>query len=204
MIFVKTNRVKNLTALVETKYLSLYDTEYENKKGMKKHWAIASRKDFNTLKQKFFQNKKQPIDAVIIAALHKESNKLILIRQFRVPLNDYIYELPAGLVDGDETFECAAIRELKEETGLTLTKINKEKSVSRLYVSPGMTDESLAMVYCTCEGEISKEFLEDDEDIETILVSQDDAKKLLKENANMDIKAWMALQSFASLGDEIF
>ncbi|SKA86317.1 ADP-ribose pyrophosphatase [Clostridium sp. USBA 49] len=198
------NRIKNLTVLAQTKYLSLYDAEYINKKGIKKHWTIASRKDFNTLKEKFFKGREQNIDAVIIAALHKESKSLVLIKQFRVPLNDYVYEIPAGLLDGNETIEQAVKRELKEETGLNLIKINNEKSKNKVYVSVGMTDESVAMVYCTCEGEISNKYLEDDEDIETILVSQEKAKELLKQNINMDIKAWMTLQVFASLGEDLF
>ena len=44
-----------------------------------------------------------------------------LVKEFRVPINKYIYELPAGLVDSDdENFESAVKRELKEETGLDI------------------------------------------------------------------------------------
>ena len=43
----------------------------------------------------------------------------MLIRQYRYPLDAYIYELPAGLVDGDETPAQAAVRAMKEATGLT-------------------------------------------------------------------------------------
>lgn len=201
---MKINRIKKLTILAETKYLNLYEAEYENRKGDTKHWTIASRKDFDTLKGKFFEGKKQNIDAVIIAALHKESNCLVLIRQFRVPLNDYVYEIPAGLLDGDEPIEHAVDRELREETGLKLIKINHEKSKDKIYVSVGMTDEAVAMVYCTCEGEISNKYLEDDEDIEAVLISQEEAKELLKKDINMDIKALMTLQGFAALGDALF
>lgn len=201
---MKINRIKKLTILAETKYLNLYEAEYENRKGDTKHWTIASRKDFDTLKGKFFEGKKQNIDAVIIAALHKESNCLVLIRQFRVPLNDYVYEIPAGLLDRDEPIEHAVDRELREETGLKLVKINHEKSKDKIYVSVGMTDEAVAMVYCTCEGEISNKYLEDDEDIEAVLISQEEAKELLKKDINMDIKALMTLQGFAALGEALF
>ena len=93
--------MKSLTALVETKFLSLYDAKYVNKKGFEKHWIIASRKDFKTLNEQFFIGKEERIDAVIIAALHRDSKKLVLIKQFRIPLNDYVYELPAGLLDNN-------------------------------------------------------------------------------------------------------
>jgi len=198
------NRVKKITPLAETKFLSLYDAEYENKKGAKKHWVIASRKDFNTLTAHFFEGKEENIDAVIIAVLHEETKSLVLIKQFRVPLNDYVYELPAGLVDDNEEIEEAVKRELMEETGLELTSINYEKTNKKVYVSAGMTDESVAMVFCRCKGTISNQYLEEDEDIEATLLSQKEAKELLEKNVKMDIKVHLMLQSFVSLGEAAF
>ncbi|MEQ8156088.1 MAG: NUDIX hydrolase, partial [Clostridiaceae bacterium] len=188
-----TNRIKNLKALAETKFLSLYDAEYKNKKGNLNHWIIASRKDFDTLQGQYFNGKEEKIDAVVIVALHIESKKLVCLKQFRVPLNDYVYELPAGLVDGDENIEASVKRELKEETGLDLIKINHQRTKTGLYASAGMTDESIAMVFCTCEGEISKDYLEDDEDIEAIMLSQQEAKELLENNIKMDVKMFISL-----------
>jgi len=198
------NKIKKLTPLKETKFLSMYDAEYENRKGATKHWMVASRKDFETLKAQYFHGREEKIDAVIIAALHKESKSLVIIRQFRVPLNDYVYELPAGLLDKGETFETAVRRELKEETGLTLDQINHEKTTNKVYVSAGMTDESVAMVYCSCKGIISNKYLEDDEDIETLLINREEAKALLKSEVKMDIKVLLTLQSFADLGENLF
>ncbi|MFL0267329.1 NUDIX hydrolase [Candidatus Clostridium radicumherbarum] len=198
------NRIKKLIPLTATKFLSVYDAEYENKKGAIKHWMVASRKDFETLKAQYFNGKDENIDAVIIAALHKESKCLVIIRQFRVPLNDYVYELPAGLLDKNETFEIAVRRELKEETGLSLIQIDRQNTKSKVYISAGMTDESVAMVYCSCEGVISKKYLEDDEDIEAILINKEEAKSLLNSNAKMDIKVLLTLQSFVKLGENLF
>lgn len=201
---MKANRIKKLTPLAESKFLSLYDAEYSNRKGKEKHWIIASRKNFDTLKLQYAGEKEETIDAVIIAALHKQSKSLVLIKQFRIPLNDHIYELPAGLLDAGESMETTVKRELKEETGLSLAAINYEKSKGKVYISAGMTDESVAMVYCTCEGTISNEYLEADEDIEAVLVSQEEATELLKRDSKMDIKVFMALQSFSLLGEELF
>lgn len=193
------NRVKKITSLTETKYLSLYDAEYENKKGDKRHWTIASRKDYDTISAQFFQGREDSIDAVIIAAIHESTNSLVLIKQFRIPLNDYVYELPAGLVDKNEAMEEAVGRELKEETGLSLLKIDYEKTKQKVYVSSGMTDESVAMVYCSCEGELSDRYLEDDEDIEAILVNRQEAREMLKKDIKIDIKALLMLQIMASI-----
>ncbi|MCC3668728.1 NUDIX hydrolase [Terrisporobacter mayombei] len=199
-------RIKDITSLVETKFISLYNVKYLNKSNKEKSWTVASRKKKEVLEGIYFYNEKDKVDAVIICAYHKDSEKLVIIKEFRVPINKYIYELPAGLVDSDdENFESAVKRELKEETGLDVIEIKKDLSCNQVYLSPGMTDESAAFVYCICEGEISNKFLEDDEDIEAILISQEEAREIIKNNIiSLDIRAYLALQSFSVLGEKMF
>ncbi len=196
--------IKKLTSLKETKFLNLYDAEYTNKKGNENHWIIASRKNYTNMEKQLFEGKIDDVDAVLICAFHKDSKKLVLIKQFRVPLNDYVYELPAGLIEPKESILTALERELKEETGLSVCEVDYNKTKDKVYLSPGMTDESVALVYCTCTGEISKKYLEDDEDIEAILISPSEAKELLQENPKLDIKAYLILASFAAFGEKIF
>ncbi len=189
-------KIKDIKILADTKYLKLYNAEYTNKNGDTRNWSIASRKDLSTLKNKFFNKAKDEIDAVIIVATHVEENKLVIIKQFRVPINDYVYELPAGLIDKGEDFKTTVKRELKEETGLDLIEIDYSSTKSKAYVSTGMTDESVALVYCTCSGKISKEYLEPDEDIEVMLLTKEEAKELIKSEDNIDVKALLAIQKF--------
>ncbi|MBU3227280.1 NUDIX hydrolase [Clostridium algidicarnis] len=192
-------KIKDIKTLADTKYLKLYDAEYINKNGDTRNWSIASRKDLSTLRGKFFNEEEDTADAVIIIATHVEEKKLVVIRQFRVPINDYVYELPAGLIDKGEGFKDTAKRELKEETGLDLIDIDYEKTKSKVYISTGMTDESVSLVYCTCTGSISKDYLEDDEDIDIMLLSKEEAKEVLKSNKKIDIKALLMIQNFIDL-----
>jgi ADP-ribose pyrophosphatase len=201
---MKQNKVTKLKALAETKFLSLYEAEYENKVGNMRTWTLASRKDTDTLQKQFFKNKEDATDGVIIAAYHKDKKKIVIIKQFRIPLNDYVYELTAGLIDPGEDVKSTIGRELMEETGLTIIEVLKNRGNDKVYVSAGMTDESLAFVYCTCDGEISDEHLEDDECIEAILVSQEEAKELIQSNEKFDVKCFLVLQSFALLGEKLF
>lgn len=199
------SRINKVKPLCETKFVSLYDVKYTNKKGKEKSWTVASRKNQETLEDIYLEGKEDKIDAVIICAYHKTEKKLVIIKEFRVPINKYIYELPAGLVDSDDNhFENTVRRELKEETGLDLVSINESKSHDKVYLSPGMTDESVAFVSCIVDGEVSKDYLEDDEDIEAILVSQEDAIKYLESKEAIDVRAYLALQSFALLGEKMF
>lgn len=198
------NKVKNIETLAETKFLSLYNANYTNKSGNEKTWTIATRKDKKTLEEQFFNGKEDKVDAVVILAYHKDKKKLVAIRQFRIPLNNYVYELPAGLIDNNDDIIPTVKRELKEETGLDLEEVIEDRIGQKLYLSPGMTDESVSLVYCTCSGKISNENLEEDEDIETILLSKDDAIKILNSGERCDIKFFMALQLFVQIGEELF
>ena len=198
------NKVQNLETLAQTKFLSLYNANYINKGGNKKTWTIATRKSKEALEDQFFNGKEDKVDAVVILAYHKDEKKLVAIKQFRMPINNYVYELPAGLIDNNDDIISTVKRELKEETGLDLEEVIENKIGQKLYSSPGMTDESVSLVYCTCSGKISDENLEEDEDIETILLSKEDAIKILNSGERCDIKFFMALQSFVQIGEEIF
>lgn len=201
---MKKTIINNVNPLIENKFIGLFEIEYKNKLNEDKVWMVASRKSHEELKRIYLKNEEDSADAVVIVGLHKSSGKLILIKQFRVPINDYIYELPAGLVDEGESIGTSVERELREETGLTLLEIKKDKSKDKVYLSPGMSDESVAFIYCICDGEITDEFLEPDEDIEAFLISQKEAKEILASNHKIDTKAFLILQMFVSLGTKLF
>lgn len=199
---MKQNKIKKLKTLSETKFLKFYEAEYENKLGNMKTWTIASRKNEDVLNERFFNGKEDSEDAVVVVALHKPSNKLVIIKQFRIPINSYVYELTAGLIDPGEDAKMTIERELMEETGLKVIEVIKV--INKLYLSPGMTDESVMMAYCTCEGDINDKNLEDDECIEAMLISQEESRKLLESNEKMDAKCFTILQSYALLGEKLF
>ena len=77
----------------------------------------------------------------MMVPFHTSENKLVITREYRVPLDDYEVGFPAGLVDAGESVEQAVRRELKEETGLNLSRVICTSPP--LYPSAGMTDESV-------------------------------------------------------------
>lgn len=189
-------KITKINTLAQTKFLNLYEAEYINKLGENKKWTIASRKNKQEIDDKFFQGKKDKIDAVVIIPRHIEENKLVIIKQFRVPLNDFVIELPAGLIDGNETFEETVKRELKEETGLDLVNIDYNKTIEKTYASVGMTDESFALVSCNCKGKVSLENLGADEEIEVKLITKEEGREILKSGQKIDVKAYLAISNF--------
>ena len=84
-------------------------------------------------------------NAVCIAVL-TEDNQIIFEKQFRCPFNNVVLELPAGkMEDSDETPLNAAIRELKEETGIIATDY---KFLGEFYSTPGFCTEIIYMYAC--------------------------------------------------------
>ena len=87
------------------------------------------------------------IRAAVILAVDSEDH-VLLVEQFRVPLDRTTIELPAGLIgDGEavagEDPTAAAVRELEEETGFTAARM---EVIGEFYSSPGMVTETFTML----------------------------------------------------------
>jgi ADP-ribose pyrophosphatase len=188
-------KIKKSQKLTRQKWLNLFDVTFIDKKGDEKSWQLASReKEPKCVTGDF----KKP-DAVIIVPFHKDRKKVVITKEYRVPLGDWEYGFPAGLVDESETVQEAARRELKEEAGLNITRFVKMSPP--IYSSAGMTDESVAMVYVECEGEPSIAENIGSELIAVNLVSQSEASRLCEDpNLKFDAKAWLVLSKFAESG----
>jgi ADP-ribose pyrophosphatase len=66
--------------------------------------------------------------------------RVVLIRQFRHAADGYIWEVPAGRLDGGELPESCAARELEEETGMRARRLER---LTTIYTTPGFTDERI-------------------------------------------------------------
>ena len=64
--------------------------------------------------------------------------RVLLIKQFRHATGDYLWEIPAGRRDGEESPETTAHRELQEETGYQASRVERLTSI---WTTPGFTDE---------------------------------------------------------------
>lgn len=197
--FRKINKITKIAEVYNSKFLNVFEIFYETKLGNQKKWIVASRKNLNSYKKMLFKEESIKIDAVLIAAIDESRGSLVLIKEFRMPINDYVYSLPAGLIDKGEDIYVAAKREMKEETGLELYDIDENSSCKKSFASVGMSDESLALVYGKARGEVSTELQEESEIIESIYVDKKMAEELLSSDVNIDIKAWLVLKEFVRL-----
>lgn len=189
---MKINSSQKLTNL---KWLNMFDVAYVDKNGRKRCWQIASRSQ----EPKCITNKFARPDAVVIVPFHSIENKIVITREYRISLADFEYGFPAGLIDAGETVEQASRRELKEETGLKVTRITRISPP--IYSSAGMSDESVTMVYVECDGKPSTAQNTESEFIEVELVSPPQASRLCENPAlKFDAKAWLVLSGFAKYG----
>lgn len=189
-------RVNGITKTTNNRFLNMYELDMKSDEGKHSRYFVASRAEkIEDLKISTRQNK---ADGVIIYSLYKDADtneeKLVLIRQYRCPIDDYVYEFPAGLVDEGEDFKAAGKRELKEETGLELTPIDADDMYTKpFFTTIGMTDESCGTVYGYASGTISKEGQEESEDIEIVLADREEAKRILKEEKVAIMCAYMLM-----------
>ncbi len=174
-------KILNITKITNNRFLNMYDLDVEDKNGGKHAYHVASRAQRKE-DLKLSTGKNKP-DGVIIYALYGEKrDRVVLIRQYRYSIGTYIYEFPAGLVDTGEDFQTAGIRELREETGLTLHPLEADPMYSRPYFTTiGMTDESCAAVFGWADGEISSKGQEETEEIEVVLADRTEIARILKE-----------------------
>ncbi|EHL16350.1 hypothetical protein HMPREF9630_01922 [Peptoanaerobacter stomatis] len=193
--------IKTIKELATTKFLNMYDVDYLNKIGNSKKWTSVSRVSLKEYENRLLTHN-TTTDAVLIAPYHIEKEKLVLVKQYRVPLNHYIYEIPAGLVDNNEDIENCVKRELLEETGLELVEI--KKVFKNVYLSPGITDECASLVFCTCKGDISYEYLQEDEDLTIHMYSQDEIDDIIKNEEKLDLKTLFAMQLFKNSGRDFW
>jgi ADP-ribose pyrophosphatase len=162
-----------------TRYLNFIGIHFHNKIGERDIWYAAERPNGGR--------------TVLVAALY--DNKLVVTKEFRVPVEDYEWALPAGFVDKDETPEETAKRELKEETNLDLVSVSF--CTPFLYNTAGMTNEVVSIVYGHAQGFISQKGNEHTEDITCFLFTKQQMKDLLSDpEKKISAKAYLIYERF--------
>jgi len=188
-------RIKGGEKLTDFKWLNLFNIHYVDSHDTERQWQVATRHKH----PKCMTGQFAIPDAVVIVPFHIGRGKIVMTREFRVPLAGFEYGFPAGLIDDGETVEAATRRELYEETGLSVVQILKISPP--IYSSAGMTDEAVTMVFVECEGLPSAAANEGAEQIEVILASPSEIAIMCRDSAlKFDAKAWLVLSEFAEKG----
>lgn len=163
----------------ESKWLTIKSNDYELPDGkLAKEYYHLDRPDY-----------------VLIIA-HKD-DKLLIEKQYRRGVNDFVYELPAGWVDRNETPEQAALRELKEETGHS----GKAELMGTIYPQPGFSSMLAYIVGVQLNDEVTDRELGNDEKIEFEFIDYEMLNKMIKEGMCKDMGMLAAMNLFKQKRD---
>ena len=160
----------NIYKLSDNKFLNLFKLDALTDSGRPFDYFFVSRRKAEEIKLLTGDSAAEGV--VIYPILKEDPEKIVLIRQYRYPLGDYLYELPAGLIDAGETPDMAAIREMKEETGLSFEVYTGGDAAYRrsFFMGAGFTDESCNAGFGYASGIINRKEMEDTESIQAMIV----------------------------------
>jgi 8-oxo-dGTP pyrophosphatase MutT (NUDIX family) len=139
-------------------------------------------------------------DWVNAFALTKD-NKVVMVKQYRHGIEEIGIELPGGVAEDGESMEEAVRRELQEETGY---EFNSYEYLGKICANPSTTNNFMHMFLARDGKRIGDPQLDDLEDLEVVLYSIEEVKKLVKENKIMQSLhvncIFYALQKLGLLG----
>lgn len=206
---------EQVETVYDSRFIKVFDLQYEPGK----HYFDATRRTKENLAavksdEEFKQMLPDAVSCVVILNIKGQEPRLVLSREYRYPAGQFLLSVPAGLIDPEDAVEGnpvfhAAIRELREETGIILEETDRIRLINPLVFStPGMTDESNALVQITLNREempkVSQENAEETECFDGFqLLTKEEALKILKDGVDdqglfYPLYTWAAMMSFVT------
>ena len=167
-------KYQGIRKIHEGKFITRYDVDYLTEQGHEKTYEIVSRnRDLRTLEE--LQNRQA--DSVIMILTDESGERILVNREYRMAMAQWIYNFPAGLIDPGETPVESARRELWEETGLTLERV--DDVLDNSYSAVGFSNERNICVFGTAAGEF-RESTSDAEEIVPGFYTRQEIRQLLR------------------------
>lgn len=162
-------------------WINKYILHYRMPDGTEHVYEAVSRIGLPDYETRLRTHEAQSPDAVCIVAITPRDT-VVMIREFRYPLNSWCVAFPAGLVDAGESIETAVARELSEETGYELLPGSALRPLPQAgYSSTGLSDETVQVVFVEAE-KVCDPHTEPNELIEVFELPRANIKEFLATN----------------------
>ncbi len=192
----KTDRhYTDIKRLTDNPYLNLYEMDAIASSGAHFNYYFASRRKDGDIR---IHTKETDPEGVLVYAIDEDDpNRILMVHQYRYPVDRYMYELPAGLIEKGETPAQAAAREIREETGMIFTPADiTDSPLMRPYMlAQGISDEVGVNVFGTVRGTLSTTFNEDTEYIRPMWADRNEVKRILNQEIT-SMRAQLLLHMF--------
>lgn len=126
---------------------------------------------------------RHPGAVAVVAELPER--QFIFVRQYRKPVEQDVLEIVAGCLHAGETPEACAIREVCEETGYGVRKLEK---LGVLFTTPGYSDEKLHIFHAILDIEKKYQKLDSDEKVEVMCFSKSEVESMIEAGIIHDAK----------------
>ena len=167
-------KYQGIRKIHEGRFITRYDVDYVTAEGNPKTYEMISRNgNIQTLDD--LQNKTP--NAVVMILTDESGERILVNREYRMAMAQWIYNFPDGLIDPGESPEESAKRELWEETGLRLMRI--DDVLDNSYSAVGFSNERNVCVFGVAEGEFHKS-TSDAEEITPGWYTKEEIKHLLR------------------------
>ena len=186
--------IEKVEQITNEKWLKVFAATFEHN-GHSGRWVFASRRS-----KPYGEHAGDAVVIVPVLRTPGEPPRLVMVKEFRVPVGGYVYAFPAGLLEAGESVEETVRRELLEETGMEVLTV--KRITQPLYSSSGLTDEAVAMAFVDARATPeTKPKLEAAEDLEVLLLDFAAVCRLCDDKSvRIDAKAWATLYLYQQLG----
>ncbi len=168
-------KYKDMKNVQAGSFIARYDLTYELADGREKIYEMISRDKQMETKEDLL---KPGTDAVVLIMHDENGQRVLLNREFRMATGRWVYNFPAGLLEKGEEPEEGARRELREETGLELLRIDDWLFES--YSAVGFSNEKNVCVVGVAGGTFAPS-TDMSEEIEAGWFTKAQVRELLKE-----------------------